>query len=526
MNPIPSVPNPEKHGICSDIKNLTELGTGVYLYFVFLKFLILVCVLIFLNVAVVAITISGYYNNNLTNFCDNPNHKSLSPTAEAACDRFINSGHDFLYKMNFENLRLYQYIINSNEILVKIDHTFNINLLNTICMIVLYLINSIFILIISGLNYEAEYTVLTAEDYTLMIQDIDKQYFNIVDDDTILNEVLEMNGISPISINQTFNIENFIKKKNEFIDCKKKLRYMDAYKLKEFDEGFCGKKIPLDNVVRNLIIADSELNDWIEDLEDEKIREQLINGTIFATFNDHMTAEMYKSFFPQTNLELFFISIKYYLCKCCYSSKNKRKLYKSLQFTVSDAPEPNDIKWENLNLTTRQRGLKIILVTFYCLIILAISSITLLVVSIIQKETQDEYADNYVLQQAFSMGFACSISLFNWIISKVMIKFSHYEQTPSNSEYQLSLSIKLLVFNFINTGPIPVLVNYYSGNWDQKSILIHNAFFTFIINSVFNPIYYLSNPFYWLKRFMRSRIEEKMKTNENFLKGMTQDELN
>ena len=39
----------------------------------------------------------------------------------------------------------------------------------------------------------------------------------------------------------------------------------------------------------------------------EKIREQLINGTIFATFNDHMTAEMYKSFFPQTNLELFSI---------------------------------------------------------------------------------------------------------------------------------------------------------------------------------------------------------------------------
>jgi hypothetical protein len=526
LNPIPNCTNPVKYGICSDIKNLTELGTGVYLYFVFLKFLILVCILMFLNVGIVAILMAGYYNDNLKGFCENPDHSSLSPTAADVCDRFSNIGKDFLYNMNFENLRLYQEIINSNPVLVGLDHTFNINLLNFICMSVVYLINCLFILIISGLNFEAEYTVLTAEDYTLMIQDVDKQYFNIVDDDHILTDVLEMNNISPIAINQTFNIENFIKKKNDFIDCKKKLRYMNAKGLKELDQGCCTKPLPLDEVVKDIIIADSELNVWCDQLHDEKTRQTLINGTIFATFNDHMTCEIYQSFFPQTNLGLLFVKIKYYLCSCCYNQSSLKKLYKSLQFTVTNAPEPNDVKWENLNLTTRQRSTKILLVTFYCLIILAFSTVTLTIVSLIQKQTQDDYADNYILQQAFSMGFACSISLFNWIISKVMIKFSHYEKNVSNSEYQLSLSIKLMLFNFINTGPIPVVVNYYSGNWDQKSILIHNAFFTFIINSVCNPMFYASNPFYWLKKLARRNYETKMRTDDDFLKGMTQEELN
>lgn len=199
---------------------------------------------------------------------------------------------------------------------------------------------------------------------------------------------------------------------------------------------------------------------------------------------------------------------------------------KSVNLTVTAAPEPNDIKWENLEVNTKERRLRTFIISSIVCLILIISCVTLLSVSLLQKQLNKLYSDDYFLLQMVSFGFASLISLFNWVISKVMIKLTFYERNISYSDYQLSLAVKFLIFNFINTAPLPVAANYLSGNWDNKNILVTNALYTFMINSVFNPIYYLVNPFYWMKLVQRKMIEKNLKSNKNYLAGMDQGELN
>lgn len=232
------------------------------------------------------------------------------------------------------------------------------------------------------------------------------------------------------------------------------------------------------------------------------------------------------SHFPVTFIERLYYWLKLTICAKCHNDTEKKRIRKAVDLIVETAPEPNDLKWENLELTTNQRRTRIFLITLFVVLILGISCIALLAVSVLQNQLITANSKNAILQKVISFGFAAVISLFNWIISKVMIKFTIYERNVSQSEYLLSLSVKLLIFSFINTGPIPVLVNYLSGNWDYKNILVTNALFTFIINSIFSPIFYLSNPFHWLKLIQRKMIEKKMKEDENYINGMTQGELN
>jgi hypothetical protein len=251
-----------------------------------------------------------------------------------------------------------------------------------------------------------------------------------------------------------------------------------------------------------------------------------MNRSCFATFKDHYTSEKYKEYFPSSFIEKQLIKLRLLLCGSCIDSKKKSIMRRSINLNISQAPEPSDIKWENLEITTKQRRYRILLTTGLVAIILVVSAITLLLVSLLQNQIAKENADNFLLAKIASFGFASAISIFNFLISKIMIKFTEYERNISQSDFLLSLSIKLMIFNFINSGPVPVAVNYFSGNWDSKQILVNNAFFTFLINSIFNPIYYLVNPFHWLKAMQRNMIEKKIKEDENYLKTMTQGELN
>lgn len=228
LNPIPQEENPPKLPICTDNKNLTELGTGVYLYFFFLKFIFVNLFLLFGCISVVEMYLAFKYNTQVEKYCDT--NIFVTSNSKEVCDKFTSSNKDFLYQMSFENIRIYQLIVNNKDSLISVSNTPNVNLINFITQIVMLLINLIVILIVNNLEMEAEYKVITSQDYTLYISDIHEE--ELTDNVEILkNEILEIDGVKPIEINTTYEISGYINLKNDFKNLKQKLRTMHINKV-------------------------------------------------------------------------------------------------------------------------------------------------------------------------------------------------------------------------------------------------------------------------------------------------------
>lgn len=246
-------------------------------------------------------------------------------------------------------------------------------------------------------------------------------------------------------------------------------------------------------------------------------------GTVFATFKDVLDYDTYKSHFPNSTLGRMWTYFKVYAISCFFDKKKQKYNRKSLELTVDWAPEPSDIKWENLQFTNYERNIRNLNMTVVVFLILCVSFGALFGISKIQENLN---YDNKIAKNIFAVIFALITSLFNWLIQKTMLRLTIYEKNISQTKYLLSFSVKLLLTTFINSGPLVVVVNYLSGNWENKQVLVNNVFYIFIINSISNPIYYLVNPFYWLNVFKRNALDGEREKDENFTLDKTQGELN
>lgn len=142
----------------------------------------------------------------------------------------MNSGKDFFYSLCYENVKYYQQIIDKNDQLKSISITEDVNLLNFICMLIMFVINCIAIIIVHNLEFEADYKVITPQDYTVLVSDIEPEEMS--DDKQYLkSQLLLMEEISPIDVNLTFSISGYVEKKEEFKELKKKLRLMQTNKV-------------------------------------------------------------------------------------------------------------------------------------------------------------------------------------------------------------------------------------------------------------------------------------------------------
>lgn len=400
------------------------------------------------------------------------------------------------------------------------DNAFNVNLMNFICMLVMFVMNGIFIIILNSLESEADYQIITPEDYTLMISDIPDNFETY---DQLKDEVLDIHSIVPLEVNLTYKISEYMNKKVEFRKYKKLLRIMHNKGDLQISSGCCGKVLTKQEVARKIIEIDCELNEMIDTFEDEEKMRMLFTGTVFATFKDVTDYDAYREFFPINTLSKIIIYLKMYIFCCCLNDRKLRYLKKSLSLTIDEAPEPSDIKWENLEITNRERRWRTFLVLVAVFFVLCFSFGVLLGISFVQKEISSK---NTAAKYFLSLAFACVISIFNWIITQLMIRLTNYEANVSQTNYLLSFSLKLLFFTFINSAPLTIAVNAIAGNWENKQVLVSNVFFIFLMNSISSPLLYLVNPWYWYRAIVRNFYDKKVKSEENFKFEHTQQELN
>ena len=232
LNPIPQEENAPKLPYCTDTKELAELGTGVFLYFFFMKFVFFMCFIMFGIVSISEIYVTRKYNHEMEYYCNVIRYNYTNNTYDI-CTAWNKTDNDWLYSMNFDNiskikliiisLEIYKSLLSNNTALLPFDRVFNINFMNFLCMCVLFVVNCIFIVIVRNLDIEADFKVITPEDFTLMISDIPIEFDS---NKKLKDEVLVVNDISPIEVNITYKMSDYMQIKNDFILNKKKLRSM------------------------------------------------------------------------------------------------------------------------------------------------------------------------------------------------------------------------------------------------------------------------------------------------------------
>ena len=93
-------------------------------------------------------------------------------------------------------------------------------------MCVMLVINWVFIVLMSNLETEVDVEIITPEDFTLMISDIPDKFRSF---DDLRLHYLQVDDIIPIEINPTFKLSKYMALKDDFVNLKKKLRYLHAH---------------------------------------------------------------------------------------------------------------------------------------------------------------------------------------------------------------------------------------------------------------------------------------------------------
>ena len=158
---LPNEGKVDEYPLCTSLDEMINLGDGIFLYFFYMKFLIICLFTIIGMYSIIQFATSQIYLNEIINY--NPlekNHYSFynySSTILKDYDKIFNT---IITNNNTNNCKDYENFKNN-----YVDYSF----LNFIMMTTLLIINIIFCILAYNLQIEKDIEKLSIEDYTLMI---------------------------------------------------------------------------------------------------------------------------------------------------------------------------------------------------------------------------------------------------------------------------------------------------------------------------------------------------------------------
>ena len=254
----------------------------------------------------------------------------------------------------------------------------------------------------------------------------------------------------------------------------------------------------------------------------EEIDENNFAGVAFVSFNTIKEQEDFLSQFPD-NIFTYFLKIiwdlKYIFCFCC----NKRDL-KSILSAYS-ASEPEDVIYENMEYSSKNKTLRMIIVYIISIFLIGICLGIFIALNILQDYV-NEKAIHYILSYIISLCNTCVSSILNIIFQMILDFLTKMEKQYTMTEYYRSYSVKLTLFSFFTSSVVPLICELINKS-DGFEILISNMLMMFLVNAFVTPIMWTMNFTYFLKKFRICLINlKKDPNNEDKNHNMTQRELN
>ena len=255
----------------------------------------------------------------------------------------------------------------------------------------------------------------------------------------------------------------------------------------------------------------------------ENLTQENFSGVVFIIFNSMKD----KDKFIQSHKKNFIMKIinslsnlKYYICPCCIHRSKLTEYFLKRNISIEEAPEPEDVIFENLEFSWCQRLSRILFAYAISFMLIAVCFFIILYLNNIQiKQSQTEAGNSILNRYGVSISISLVIALINSLFQNLLVFLTKIEKQISMTNYFLSYSIKLTFLTFISSVIIPFLTsNYYKAQLNHD-ILITNCFTMFLSNSFLIPITWTINFDFILKKIRIYIINKKNKR-------LPQDDLN
>ena len=559
-----------------------DFGIGIFLYFYYIKFCIIVSFICIGLSSISTIIFSQKYANDIKKYCDKMiNQKYVIDLTDRnndtqslieKCYKYIDIDEktiednkdviddvvksDWMNKMSTYNIKFYYDVFEYGAKKSEYDNiesiTLNYSLMYFITGITILIINYIFILHMNLLDLCENFKITTPSDYALLIHGVPKpqneegkmkeELIKIVKE--VSNHVpnldiyqiipcLRIKEIYEVALKKyeykkiLYHLENFEpqKKLNRDNNFSKNAIKNDLHYFKKF--LFINKEIPYQEIENKYENYKFQLDNMLNDLN--KNPNKYNGGTFLLIFSTMQMRDKFYDFYPHSLPEKIFWSVRYFfeniVCKNCLNESKTKMSNLKMDLDVKKAEEPYEVEWENMGYTRTERNVRKFLSILASFFLIAVTFAIIVLVNWGQRVLSEDEEDfwSYVL----SLSVSIIIAITNYLAKFVLRKLTLMEKMESKTEYFRSYSLKLTVFNFVTIAIIPVVSNFIHGDgWGDSDVLVNNLLMIFIMNILFPPVLFYLGPDLALKLYQRTKARLELEDVKYEKSIYTQGELN
>ena len=346
-------------------------------------------------------------------------------------------------------------------------------------------------------------------------------------------------------VNVCFKINQYIKKEeklekcNEYIEKIESLPYQiqknEEMNLKgdereyfyspfsNFNIHWFEKSKKLSDIIKDKKELEKQINDLL--LESKKINMDKFAGTVIISFKTIKEKEDFLSNVPN-NFFVYFLNVvgklRYFFCFCCIKKIDNSKFWQRQKIQIEEAPEPEDIMFENLEFTTMKKTYRVVGMNTISLLLIGIGFGIIFGLQNLQNYVNKKKYTR-IVYYLISLSITIVSSIINIIFGNMLDFLTKTEKLKSITTYYLSYSVKLALFSFLISGIIPLICEVISKT-DNYEILISNMIMMFLANSIVTPLVWTFSPAYYVKKLQIYLIEKN--ENPNLYHNRNQKELN
>jgi len=559
-----------------------DFGLGIYLYFYYMKFCIVMAIICIGLSSISTIVFSKDYSSDIKDYCssqinstsgynstnlinntnvtsrytyndllkDCKKYNDYYNESESSDDTFKS---DWLSDMSSYNLKSYYDVFkykakdeqrgNIDDIIL--DYSFMYFLTGISVLISNYL----FIQIVSLLSQYENFKHTTPGDFAVLVHGVPvpKDEEGKMKDE-LMKIIKEVNFyVSSLVVHQIipclrigeickvankkykeetklYQVEHFerqikLNKSNDFSKEKDNLHYFKS------NFGVVETKTPVKEIEKKVEEYQKQLNDMQNDLNTNPNKYN--GGTFFIIFDNILMRDKFVNFFPHTYFTKIIWSIKYFLDTCiirgCISERTRKLTKLKLSIDVTPGIEPYEVKWENMGYTRTERKIRFFISSFACLVLIIIALGILIGLNRLQRYVAEKQKDFWKYFISFFVSIIIAIT--NYIGKLLFKKLTFLEKTEIKTDFFISYSIKQTIFTFVTIAILPLVSNIIFG-LNGSDILINNLFMIFITNILLPPLLFYIGPDYALKLYKRTKARLELKNVKYEKSTYTQGELN
>jgi hypothetical protein len=553
-----------------------DFGVGIYLYFYYIKFLIVMSLICVGLSSISTIVFSKSYVDDITDYCQkyatnssrvmNDRLRVLDSTTYTfeklteKCEKYISVENstddvfkaDWLSDMSCYNLDAYYDVFQyqaaasqkDNIDYIILDYSFMYFLTGVTVLIA----NFLFIQIVSLLSEYEDFKATTPADYAVLVRGVPKPTGNEEMKAPLIKMVKEIEHFTtPYKIYQIIpclrigDIYELAKKKykeetkiyhanhfekqlklnkdNNFSKENNNLHYFES-QLFVLD-----KKIPVSKIEEKVEKYRNKLNNMKKDLYENS--NNYNGGTFFLIFNSIQMKDDFVEFFPKSHFLKFMWRIRYffenYIFTGCVNEnrKNMSRLKTALEI-VADV-EPFEVEWENMGFSRFQRNIRLFISVLAFLVLIVVTLGIIIVLNYVQRKIAENQKDFW--KYVISLLISIILAVTTYVGKLLFKKLTYYEKIEVTTNFFISYSIKLTLFQFITISVLPVVSNMILGD-DGSDILVNNLLMIFITNIFLPPLLFYLGPDLAIKLIKRSKVMLELNEVKLEKSTYTQGELN